>query len=231
MAETCTNKLQESSNADATSYTTAGTLTPSANKLYLCTVLNSKATTPDALASLTGGGLTWTLVAEGTGANGMRAHTYRALSASPGAAAAIVADFGANTQTGCAFIVDEFDGMDATGSNGANAIVQSVVNGGTATTTATVTLASFGDAVNNAGYAVGIIDGNPAATAEAGWTIKGNASSASGPSRRAVSIFRTGEDTSPSFTWTGNQAFRMIGIEVKVAGAATTYTPKVLAYG
>lgn len=232
-AITCTNKIQEGNSSDLDTYITTATLTGSANKLYLALVVHTAANadlTTGGTPALTGGGLTWVLVAETIVANGQRAHLFRAMSATPGAAATLSAAFTATAthQTSCSFIVDEFDNVDTSGTNGSGAIVQAVAANGSAATTASATLAAFADAVNNATYFGGGIDGSAAITAEAGLTKSGETSAASGPARRRVSEFRTAADTTPSFTWTGNQAWCGIGVELKAVSAAAAKKRRML---
>jgi hypothetical protein len=117
------NVFMEESNVDATSFTTAGNLTASANRLYLAAVFVTASGTPTA-PTLTGGGMTtWTVVNNTTRTTG-GLWVFRSLQASPGAAAPLVVDGGAQTYTSFSVVVDERDSVDTGGTNGADAIAQ-----------------------------------------------------------------------------------------------------------
>lgn len=129
MAITRTDKFSNQDSTNQQNFTTAS-LTATANKLYILGVLTYDGT--GLTVSVTGGGLTWDSIAQTTSTGGVRMSVFRALSASPGAGAALTIDAG-GTVSGCAWDVQEFDGIDTSGSNGAGAIAQSKVNDNTGT--------------------------------------------------------------------------------------------------
>lgn len=143
-----------SSTTDGSSFVTAS-ITPSANKLILVAVVNSKATTPDT-PTISGNGLIWVQIATrlvDDGAAVKRVTLFRSMGVAP-IAEAITIDFILQTQTSCLWSVVEFDGVDTGGTSGSAAIVQSATAATTVTATSlTVTLAAF-SSVDNATYGV-----------------------------------------------------------------------------
>lgn len=135
----------------ASTFTTAP-IAPTANALVLLAV-DSAVSGAAAPSSVTGGGMTtWTLEEGGAYASaGRQLNIYRALQASPGAAAPVIINFAA-AQDSVRWSIVEFQNVVTSGTNGADACVQSVDATGSSTTP-TVTLAAFGDATNNATYA------------------------------------------------------------------------------
>lgn len=115
----------------ATSITTSST-TPTANALVILTI----GVTDDAftIPTVTGNGMTWVVMATSTATASYRFYSFRSLSASP-SAGAIQADWGANNQSRVIWMLDEFIGVDTSGSNGSGAVVQTsstfVDSGGT----------------------------------------------------------------------------------------------------
>lgn len=145
-AITATNLVTSGSGSDATSYAT-GTITPTAGRLILAAVSSSRGGDP-AIPTFTGGGMTWEQVAS-QGVNGfVRITVFRALSATPGAAAPGTISFGVETQERCGWSIAEFTNVNRQGVNGANAVRQSVGNSGSAVITLAGTLSAFGHAEN-----------------------------------------------------------------------------------
>ena len=121
-----TNLTSFQDSTDATSYATAS-ITPTANYLVLASVTSSKSGTPDT-PTLSGNSLTWVQynqIAYDTSGTQRTTTFFRAMGASP-SAGALTADFGGATQTACVIVVDQFSGVDTSGTNGSGAIVQSV---------------------------------------------------------------------------------------------------------
>ena len=113
----------------ATSYSTAS-YQPAPGALLIAMVVNSKASAPDT-PTFSGNGLTWEqidTVTYNTVANPtQRMTTFRAQGTSPSSDAG-TASFGEAAQMGCIIHVMQIQGADATGANGANAIVQHLTN-------------------------------------------------------------------------------------------------------
>src|SRR5438045_278206 len=123
-----TTNITSGNTTNATSAATTS-ITPVANRLYLMNVISRTAITTDPnQPTATGAGLTWvvekSVVYDNTGASRKRLTVFRALGPSP-SAGALTIDFGAQTQTNIAWIIDEFTGADTSGTNGSGAVVQS----------------------------------------------------------------------------------------------------------
>ena len=159
MSITATNLTAGSSGTDSQTYNTAS-VSPGANRLILVPVTIRNYTAANlGTISLSGNGLTWVEVATVTyssiASSQNRTSIFRAMGASPSAGAITITISGSG-QTACAWSVDEFDGVDTSGTNGSGAIVQydtDATDNATGTPPA-VTLAALADAVNNAVYAV-----------------------------------------------------------------------------
>jgi hypothetical protein len=211
-----------------TSVANTASFAPAANRLALVLVNSRTNITADPNApTLSGGGMTaWTQVAtvvyDTTSASRKRVTLFRALQASPGASAALTIDFGGQTQTDIQWVVDEFQGMDTGGSNGADAIVQAVTNLNAAGTTLTVTLAAFASA-NNATYGAFGFGGPQTGTAGSGFTFAGQETS--NAQLRAFTEFRNDNDTGVDITAGATTEIGGIAVEIKAAAASTTVTP------
>ena len=228
MAVTATDPspIAEPSATDATSYTT--TATAGANsKLYIITVENSKGTTPDLPTLTHSGGLTCVQILSSPQTN-RRITVFRALKTSGVSAGTFTADAAGVTQTSWSVIVDEFDGIDTSGTDGSGAIVQSAANNGSGTT-ASATLSAFADATNNAAFLATLVNNNTAVTEEAGgvWAELGEAPHGS-PTRTIETEWRLGEDTSPSSTFLSS-AWDCIALEIKVAAGGDATVVAVVA--
>lgn len=99
--------------------------TPNANRLVLAFVAS---VTPSGAANsptLSGNNLTWEKVHEATtsNTNDFKITCFRAMSSTP-SAGTLAINFGGQQQDCCTWAVFEYDGVDTTGTNGSNAIVQ-----------------------------------------------------------------------------------------------------------
>lgn len=216
---TATHLTTSQDDQDRTTYTTAS-ISPSANKLVLLSVyadvfgLSSNTSTP----SVTGAGMTWTEVVSvgGSGADSATAqHLYRALSSSPGSGALSIT-FG-QTQARCGWSIAEFGNVDTSGSNGANAIVQTATGIATGTSK-TLTLGSFGSS-QNATYGAFSIWANETINVGSGFTQLGL--SANFDTRRTQSQWRNDNDTSVDASWSSNVKSTGIAAELKFSIPST----------
>lgn len=236
MAITAASALALETTATAgTSFATSANLTCSANKLYLACVVNQTSGGGATPSGLTGGGQsTWTQVRTALVGANERMTIFRALSASPGAAAALTATWSSSQGSFGAIWVIEYAGVLTTGTNGADAVVQSASNTSSSASGLTVTLASFADATNNVAAGFFCNATTSAATAGSGFTLLGNST---GQSRRFSHEWKTGEDTSVDITggtgrWVGvglelaadtGLTLAASGSEVTVADGSPTY--------
>lgn len=228
MAIAVANKTSGGSNTGATSYNTAS-VSVVAGRLYLLTVRSdSGAATVANTPTVSGAGQTWTQVGTqlNSANNRRRVTMFRAM---PGAnnSGALTISFGGQTQQNVDWIVDEITGVSTTGTNGANAIVQTVVGEDTGTGTSfSLTLAAFVRASNGVYAAVNV----PAAAApinnEAGYTE--TAESNVGTTGNLEAEFKATSDTTPSWTYAGSVGtFGAIAVELQEAQVFTPTTRNV----
>jgi hypothetical protein len=219
MAVAGKNLTNNVSETDANSYTTAS-VSPTANNLILLTVVNRSGDSVNTVPTATGNGLTWVQVnsvAYDAGGSSRRTLTVlRAMGASPSSGAITIA-FAGVTQTDCLWSVDQFSGIDTSGTNGSGAIVQSNTvidpNGGTVT----VTLAAFGSA-DNATFGAFGDSSTTLWTQGSGFTALG--SKASTNNTTIFTEWKAPNDTSVDASGFASDAGG-IGIEIKAAAAAT----------
>jgi len=206
------------STTNDTSFTTAS-ITPTANNLVLAWVTNTKGTTPDT-PTLSGNGLTWVQVATVTwgtiAAPTARTTLFRAMGAAPSAGAVTISFGATNNQTGCAWSIIMFSGVVTSGTNGSDAVVQSLTNRIDASTALTITLAALGDAANaSAGGFSNMKNQDTSITAGEGYTISAGASYNS-PKTSIRSEWQTTGSTTVNVTSTSSD-IGGIAVEVKAA--------------
>lgn len=150
MAIAITNLQANTSATDATTFANTST-TPVSGRLYLVSVVNTKATTPDAptLSGTNGFNVTWTQIATvlfNTIASPTQRLTLFWGIASSNTAGVITSSYGGNTQTGFNQFIDEVTGFNATTPVTANI----VTNRGDAVTGVNCTLAALASTLNAA---------------------------------------------------------------------------------
>jgi hypothetical protein len=148
---------------------------------------------------------------------------WRGLSASP--SAGTVAITWANAPTAALWVINQYTGVDTSGTDGSGAIVQfadDVV--GTGNTALTVTLASFGDATNNMGAACFGYNNQGTFTAETGngWAELVAESVIGTPNAGLGNMYKTGEDTTALGTIGTSSRIVGVGIEIKMAAAGAS---------
>lgn len=169
MAITRSDLTSGSSTTDATSYGTAS-ITPGADRLVLLAVTQQSATNPPATPTASGNGLTWVQIATiqyTSGTRNRRATLFRTMGASP-SSGAVTIDFGGETQTSCAWSINEFDGVETGGTHGSGAVVQSSTGSGSGTSFS-ISLSAFSASINRP-FACWGIDASQAITPESGYT-------------------------------------------------------------
>lgn len=212
---------------NGTAYTTAS-FAPAANALCLVTVLSIDGSSDPAAPTLSGGGMTtWTQVASQLfntpSAARARITLFRALQASPGAPAVLTITHGATMQA-CTWSVDQFASVDTGGSNGANAVVQSVSGSGTGQT-ANAALAALGDPDNIIyGGVAHVIQESVSPLSGATETADRNNGDATTPGNLETAWAYRTEDI--SWGWATDSAYGFIGIEIKApSGGLSAGTP------
>lgn len=199
MAQITLNHLTAGGQTSATSATTAS-ISPAAQQIVIVSVFGRQGGATENIPTIAGAGMTWTQINTITAdANHCRITLFRGVSSSPSSGAFTI-DFAGQSQTMILWSIDQFGGCDISGTNGANAIVQSVVNnieGGTASGL-TVTLSAFSN-LNNATFgAIGLTSGAVAVTKGANFTEITNTSNNNGDFEAQ---WANNNQTSVPWTW------------------------------
>jgi len=229
MAISCTHNQGVQDSTGVTSKAITPSFTPSANKLQFLTVVSRTGITADPnQPTASGASITWvvekSVVYDNTSSSRRRLTVFRGLVASP-TSGDITVDFGGQTQTSILISLDEFTGMDTTGTNGSGAIVQSVSNFDASATvnTLTVTLAAFSD-TNNATWGSFGSSNSDTLNVGSGFTSISEFGS-SDLNIHALMEFKATNDTTVDMSATTNQELGGIGIEIKIAGGAVILSP------
>lgn len=218
MAVAASNKFSDNTATGATSFATQS-WTPTANRLnFLCFYSRTGISADPTQPTASGNSLTWNLagsvVFDSTGSSRRRLTAFWALGASPSTGATTI-DCGGQAQTGAAWIVDDFTGIDT-----ASPVVQTVTNKdeGVSQTSLTVTLAAFGSA-NNATYGFFATATNAQTpTVGSGFTlVDEETSNAIEVAAKIDTEFRSDNDTSVDMSWSANSQFGGIAVEIKAA--------------
>lgn len=208
-----THLTDGSSGTDASSRATSS-ITPTANKLVIATIMSRK-TGGGVEPAASGNNLTWN-VAESVAADlGRRLTTFWAIGSSP-SASALTFTFSSETQEQFIWTVDEFDPVSGSGT-----IVQS--NTGTGSdNTAEVVLSDFDDAINNAVYFAQIHRINELTTPDGDYDeIVDISHNDGGVDTNMSAQWMVGEDTSPSASWTTGLGWAAIALEIAALIAAS----------
>lgn len=204
---------------NAASYTTAS-VTPTANVLVLAIITAGSASGSNVVpSSVSGAGLTFTLIGSHAQGTTRRTTYWRAMTGSP-ATEAITIDFGVTGQANCTWSFIELAGVDTSGVNGAGALVQDdyATDGGTAATSGTVTLTNAISDANNMIVGMFARSGTAGITEDADFTqISAATSSESG----AVNTHSAFSQTSATATFT-SAVWGAGLIEVQVAAAVAS---------
>lgn len=188
---------------------TTGSISPVAYALIVLTVSsNANAGLAGTPSSVSGGGVTWTLI-NSTNTSHTALAMYRALSSSPGSGA-ITVNYSSN-QNNFYWSVNQFKNVDLSGSNGAGAVVQSQVHTTNGTTSGdTVTLSTLQSGENVAHGSI-MNSGATAITKGSNFTELSNISS----SQVEESEYAKNQ-TAVNWTWVStNYETSAVAIEVK----------------
>lgn len=167
------NTFAQTFNTSNTPSFTITSYTYLANHLYILFILSTKATTPD-IPTVTTTGLTWVQVSTvtcGTIASPTnRVTLFRCMPTSNTTASTDV-NYAGNTQDGIGAFGYEITGMVTTGTNGDDAIIQSVTSNADASANPSITMSSLNVDGRNAVIACFTNSLNPFdGTPESGWT-------------------------------------------------------------
>lgn len=201
---------------NANSYTTAS-ITPTANHLILAWIMNSDTTNP-ATPTLAGNGLTWvqitTVSSQVVSGQYKRVTVFRAMGASPTSGTITIT---ASSSTGAGWDIQDWSGIDTSGTNGSGAIGVSNTNSASAATSLTVTLSSFNAKLNATAMAIAT-SANARVTQENGYTEVSDAGYSS-PTTDFATEYLLSADTTPSFTFA---SAGVVGAAVEINQATTS---------
>jgi len=141
---------------------TSGTFTPSANKLQLAFAGFDAIADPSPVTISTTTGLNFVLVgsvgANDGGSHFCQVYVYRAMKAGGLGAGTVTINTIASNNYFISLTVDEFDGVDTSGTDGANAVVQFATNSVITSASVSATLGAFANAANGTYGAVILYD-------------------------------------------------------------------------
>lgn len=215
MAITATNKLNETHAVASASSSVAF----ANNKLYLVSV--ACATDEAIISACSGGGITWVKITgasgNSVGINFFGGALFRGLVTSGASTGGLT--FTLDVGTDVYISVDEFTGMDTSGTNGSGAIVQSNVSiTNTGVNNSAVSLSAFGDA-SNAAFAYVLHQNHTNAftpdASNGGYTELCDFFDPINNDGRMMTQWNTGSDTSITSTWTSNAGYIMGAVEIK----------------
>lgn len=200
-----TNLVTAGDTTDGTSFVTAS-ITPTANRLVLACIINTKATTPDT-PTLTGNGITWVQISTQTFSSvatpTMRLTTFRGLVAAP-TAGAVTIDFAANTQTGALWSIGQWSDVNTSGTNGSGAVAQT---GTVATLDSGTSIApTLAVTILGASSQLWACSGSTSASGTGAWATGGTSSNATSiltPTAAIMGANSTGTNVTPPFNRTG----------------------------
>ena len=197
----------------------SASISPASDALILAVVSHLRSGLTPTTPTLSGNGLTWVQIGDSQLETDYRVTLFRAMGSSP-SAGAVTADFGGESQSSITMVIDEFTGVDTSGTNGSGATVQSAGSSAPNGVSIIVTLSSFADAANNAAYGCfGLRSAGATITQGTGFSLLGNATDGSNNSQ-AASEFRVGEDTSVDWTWDTSVRNCALAVEIAIAPGA-----------
>lgn len=217
------NLTSGSSTTDGTSFSTAS-ITPAANALILLTFLSRRGDSvePAVPSSVTGNGLTWVQVNsiyyDTTSTSRRTLTVFRAMGDSPSTGAISITV--PATLTSAVWSVDQFTGVDTSGTNGSGAVVQSATNLTASGTSLTATLSSFGSTNNATFGAFGNSDGLFSSTAGSGFAKLGDAADAE-TSSRCTTEWLVSNDTTVDMAFSSATELGGIAVEIKANSGFT----------
>lgn len=202
---------------------TTASIAPAANALVTVAVLGHNGTAAAPSPTLSGGGMAaWaeaaTVTFDPVGTPHKRMSVFRALSAAPGSGPIRITF--TSPQANCEWIVSQWQGVETSGSNGSNAIVQAGSARGNAVSALTVALGAFAGS-NDVAYGVfGIRRSTTGITPGTGFTeLAEQASGETPPSD--LQAERGGSDNTIDARWTKLNG-GALALELKAAGGTTT---------
>jgi hypothetical protein len=207
---------------DTTARTTAPgyqttSITPTANAAVVLAVVSG---TNQPVTSVTGCGLTWTIMDnQPFNATNHRLTWVRGIGASP-TAGIVEINFASGAASGASWMIVQTTGAATGGTDGSAAYAQTLkkieIVGAS---TGAATLDTFVDATNNIGLVAYAVDNDTAITPEGGWT-KIDEQQGTIPDRTIAMAYKVGgSDLTAGATWTGTIDGAIIAAELTEAGA------------
>jgi hypothetical protein len=203
-------------------YTTAS-IAPAPNALVTLAVLGHRSAGATSSPKISGGGMTtWEEVATVTldplSTPLKRLTVYRAMSASPGSGSITIAF--ENNVSNAQWIVSQWQGVDASGTNGSGATVQTGSGRANTVTGLTVTLAPFQNAGNVAYGVFAVRSSTPAVTPGAGFAEIAEHASSESPAADLQAQW-TSNDNTINATWPSANGAGL-GIEIRAGQGGVT---------
>ena len=219
-AITHTTLTQGSSGWDTTNATTAS-ITPGANRLILLSIAQAASSgNGSPPSSITGNGLTWVRILPDIydPGNHYGLYLYRAMGSSP-TAGAISISFVGQTQDRFSWSVDEFDGVNTSGTNGSGAIGSTSTAAVWPSTSVNATLSSVG--ANSATFGLAVMALSGTMTAGTGYTLLGNQDNTHNHAYHFSTEWRVVGQTAVGFSFSSSGGpFFMGAVEIKAPTSA-----------
>ena len=200
----------------------SASISPTGNRLLLAIVVSRFDGAPgDNIWSVAGDGLTWVRVEEVQFASNRSVGVFRAMGTSPSSGAVTFTEGGSAAPVGTvAYSIIEFSGIDTSGTNGSGAVGTPAIGSTDFATSLGITITGT-PATGDITFATfGTEDDTSGLTSDALWgTIE-----TVGPSSDVLlrNDYDTGQDLSPTWTWTNDKSAGIIGFIIKVGAAAGT---------
>jgi hypothetical protein len=211
MAVTRTHLTDDFITTNASSYTTA-TISPSAGRLLLVTVVGSHAAAWPGL-TVSGCGVSWVQVASNDDTELRGAAMFRAMG-TPTTGALTIATADVSSLTACGWSVDEYAGVDTSGSFGSGAIVQTRVARGAGAASVSQAFSGTVTAGNATVAAVGMTAINETTTPGTGWTQIVNGGISQPSTSRQVEWAATAQQNVTA-SWTTSADWFLVAAEIK----------------
>lgn len=230
------SNLTSGTDTGGTDTASTASISPTSNNLIIATVetrttASATVTTP----TCSGNGLTWVQIAtiqwDNTATSYKRTTMFRALGSSP-SSGSITFDCDGQNQTEFNWFVDEFSGVNLSGTNGSGAIVQSATNSNESpapSTSITVTLNTFEDS-GNATYGTLMREDETSSgsdSAGSGFNVLASFQAGTG-NFDGASEWKNVEDTTVDYSF-GGSAVQNAGIAVEIRQSAQSLGNKIYA--
>lgn len=196
--------------------TTTASVSPNPNKLQILAVGSNFSSGNGNTPTVSGASMTWVQIGTrlSVSNNTLRETLFRAMKPAPGTGALTI-DFSGQSQNIIKWSIEEFDGIDITGADGANAVVQFAGNDSSGVSTGiAVTLAAFSSPVN-ATYGAVYENGNATFVVGTNFTQLSNSAVTS---HTMVTEWANNPQTSVNWTWaSASHNPTATAIEIKAA--------------